>query len=211
MRKKSSLTITSAMEVYQQIGKQLSETGLGVPMSTIDQEEQKNQDTLKLIPLMFRIEGSLFLELRSQEIQKWMGVSNDFPLEKGIDGVAVDMCQKYVVQMEPCKREDIALALETIASTFQCKVPDDFGLTQYFNLLEEYPRFCIEQATHQLLSTYTYPRLPLPKDFIDICQPMYIEHKEWLIKTSRCFYQLEVFKKMGGKIRNKYLPDVEEK
>jgi len=211
MRKKSSLTITSAMEVYQQIGKQLSETGLGVPMSTIDQEEQKNQDTLKLIPLMFRIEGSVFLELRSQEIQKWMGVSNDFPLEKGIDGVAVDMCQKYVVQMEPCKREDIALALETIASTFQCKVPDDFGLTQYFNLLEEYPRFCIEQATHQLLSTYTYPRLPLPKDFIDICQPMYIEHKEWLIKTSRCFYQLEVFKKMGGKIRNKYLPDVEEK
>ena len=211
MRKKSSLTITSAMEVYQQIGKQLSETGLGVPMSTIDQEEQKNQDTLKLIPLMFRIEGSVFLELRSQEIQKWMGVSNDFPLEKGIDGVAVDMCQKYVVQMVPCKREDIALALETIASTFQCKVPDDFGLTQYFNLLEEYPRFCIEQATHQLLSTYTYPRLPLPKDFIDICQPMYIEHKEWLIKTSRCFYQLEVFKKMGGKIRNKYLPDVEEK
>lgn len=211
MRKKSSLTITSAMEVYQQIGKQLSETGLGVPMSTIDQEEQKNQDTLKLIPLMFRIEGSVFLELRSQEIQKWMGVSNDFPLEKGIDGVAVDMCQKYVVQMEPCKREDIALALETIASTFQCKVPDDFGLTQYFNLLEEYPRFCIEQATHQLLSTYTYPRLPLPKDFIDICQPMYIEHKEWLIKTSRCFYQLEVFKKMGGKVKNKYLPDVEEK
>ena len=211
MRKKSSLTITSAMEVYQQIGKQLSETGLGVPMSTIDQEEQKNQDTLKLIPLMFRIEGSVFLELRSQEIQKWMGVSNDFPLEKGIDGVAVDMCQKYVVQMEPCKREDIALALETIASTFQCKVPDDFGLTQYFNLLEEYPRFCIEQATHQLLSTYTYPRLPLPKDFIDICQPMYIEHKEWLIKTSKCFYQLEVFKKMGGKVKNKYLPDVEEK
>ena len=140
-----------------------------------------------------------------------MGVSNDFPLEKGIDGVAVDMCQKYVVKMEPCKREDIALALETIASPVHCKVPDDFGLTQYFNLLEEYPRFCIEQTTHQLLSTYTYPRLPLPKDFIDICQPMYIEHKEWLIKTSRCFYQLEVFKKMGGKVKNKYLPDVEEK
>ena len=210
MRKKSSLIITSAMEVYQQIGKQLSETGLGVPMSTLDQEELKNQDTLKLIPLMFRIEGSVFLELRSQEIQQWMGVSNDFPLEKGIDGVAVDMCQKYVVQMEPCEREDIALALETIASTFQCKVPDDFGLTQYFNLLEQYPRFCIEQATHQLLTTYTYPRLPLPKDFIDICQPMYIEHKEWLIKTSKCFYQLEVFKKMGGKVKNKYLPDVEE-
>lgn len=210
MRKKSSLIITSAMEVYQQIGKQLSETGLGVPMSTLDQEELENQDTLKLIPLMFRIEGSVFLELRSQEIQQWMGVSNDFPLEKGIDGVAVDMCQKYVVQMEPCKREDIALALETIASTFQCKVPDDFGLTQYFNLLEQYPRFCIEQATHKLLTTYTYPRLPLPKDFIDICQPMYIEHKEWLIKTSKSFYQLEVFKKMGGKVKNKYLPDVEE-
>ena len=210
MKKRSSLTITSAMEVYQQIGKQLSETGLGVPMSTKDQEELENQDILKLIPQMFRIEGSVFLELRSQEIQQWMGVSNEFPLEKGIDGVAVDMCQKYVVQMEPCKREDIALALETIASTFQCKVPDDFGLTQYFNLLEQYPRFCIEEATHQLLTTYTYPRLPLPKDFIDICQPMYIEHKEWLIKTSKCFYQLEVFKKMGGKVKNKYLPDVEE-
>ena len=164
MKKRSSLTITSAMEVYQQIGKQLSETGLGVPMSTKDQEELENQDILKLIPQMFRIEGSVFLELRSQEIQQWMGVSNEFPLEKGIDGVAVDMCQKYVVQMEPCKREDIALALETIASTFQCKVPDDFGLTQYFNLLEQYPRFCIEEATHQLLTTYTYPRLPLPKD-----------------------------------------------
>ena len=211
MKKKNSLTITSAMEVYQQIGKQLSETGLGVPMSTKDQEELESQDTLKQIPLMFRTEGSVFLELRSQEIQQSMGVSNDFPLEKGIDGVALDMCQKYVVQMEPCKREDIAIALETIASTFQCKVPDDFGLTQYFNLLEQYPRFCIEQATHTLLTTYTYPRLPLPKDLIAICQPMYIEHRDWLIKTSRRFYQLEIWKQMGGKVRNKYLPDVEEK
>lgn len=211
MKKKNSLTTTSAMEVFQQIGKQLSETGLGVPMSTRDQEELENQDILKQIPLMFRIDGSVYLELRSQEIQQWMGVSNDFPLEKGIDGVAVDMCQKFVVQMEPCKREDIAIALETIASTFQCKVPDDFGLTQYFNLLEQYPRFCIEQATHDLLTKYTYPRLPLPKDFIDICEPMYIEHKEWLSKTARRFYQLEIWKQMGGKVRNKYLPDVEEK
>jgi hypothetical protein len=210
MSKKSSLTITSAMEVYQQIGKQLSETGLGVPMSTKDQEELESQDILKQIPLMFQIDGSVFLELRSQEIRQSMGVSNDFPLNKGIDDVALDMCQKYVVQMEPCKREDIAIALETIASTFQCKVPDDFGLTQYFNLLEQYPRFCIENATHTLLTTYTYPRLPLPKDFIDICQPMYIEHRDWLIKTSRRFYQLEVWKQMGGKVVNKYLPDVEE-
>ena len=159
---------------------------------------------------MFRIDGSVFLELRSQEIQELMGVSNDFPLEKGIDGVAIDMCQKFVVQMEPCKREDIAIALETIASTFQCKVPDDFGLTQYFKILEQYPKFCIEQATEQLLTTYTYPRLPLPKDFIDICQPMYIEHRDWLIKTSRRFYQLEIWKQMGGKVVNKYLPDVEK-
>jgi hypothetical protein len=31
-----------------------------------------------------------------------------------------------------------------------------------------------------------------------------------LIKTSRRFYQLEVWKQMGGKVVNKYLPDVEE-
>ncbi len=167
MNRKNSLTITSAMEVYQQIGKQLSETGLGVPMSTKDQEELESQDILKQIPLMFRIDGSVFLELRSQEIRQSMGVSNDFPHKQRDDDVALDMCQKYVVQMEPCKREDIAIALETIASTFQCKVPDDFGLTQYFNLLEQYPKFCIEQATYTLL-TPIHILGCTAKDFIDI-------------------------------------------
>ena len=210
MKKTSSLTTTSAMEVYQQIGKQLSETGLGVPMSTEEKEKLEGLDMLQQVPLAFRIDGAEYLELRSQEIASQMGISNDFQLEKGIDGVAIDMCQKFVVEMEPCKREDVAMALEIIASTFQCKVPEDIGLTQYFNILEKYPTFIINECVNRLLVEYKYPRLPVPRDFIEICEPMYEEHKLWLIRISRRFYQLEIFKQMGGKIHNKYLPDVED-
>ena len=74
--------------------------------------------------------------------------------------------------MEPCLRDDIALALERIASTFQCKVPDEFEFTQYFNILEMYPKFCIEYATDTLpLSTsiraYLYPEILLM--YVNLC------------------------------------------
>ena len=209
MKKTNSLTITSRMEVLQQIGKQLSETGLGVPASTEQAKELEKQVILKQVPVIFRVDGSEYLELRSQEIHQKMMVSRDFQIEKGIDGVAIDLLQTFVVKMEPCLRDDIALALERIASTFQCKVPDEFGLTQYFNILELYPKFCIEYATDTLLSEYKYPRLPVPKDFVDICQPMYEEHKEWLLKTAKRFHALELFRQQGG-IKNKYLDNKDE-
>ena len=133
-----------------------------------------------------------------------MTVSSKFQADKGIDGVAIDLLQSFVVMMEPCSREVIALSLETIASTFQCKVPDDFGLSQYFKILQQYPKFCIEQATTVLLTEYKYPRLPVPKDFIDICEPMYTEHSDWLLKTVNRFHKLEIYKQSGG-YKNKYL------
>ena len=128
-----------------------------------------------------------------------MTVSSKFQADKGIDGVAIDLLQSFVVMMEPCSREVIALSLETIASTFQCKVPDDFGLSQYFKILQQYPKFCIEQATTVLLTEYKYPRLPVPKDFIDICEPMYTEHSDWLLKTVNRFHKLEIYKQYQQK------------
>ena len=88
MKKTSSLTITSRMEVLQQIGKQLSETGLGVPANTEQAKQLEKQVILKQVPVIFRVDGSEYLELRSQEIHQ--KDDRDFQLEKGIDGVAID-------------------------------------------------------------------------------------------------------------------------
>tara|TARA_A100001201_G_scaffold21220_1_gene23503 strand:+ start:1427 stop:1846 length:420 start_codon:yes stop_codon:yes gene_type:complete len=135
-----------------------------------------------------------------------MGKSNDFPESSSADDIAPDLLQSFLVQMQSCTREDVAVCLEKIASTFQVKVPDDLGLTVYFDMLCDYPKFIIDHCTYVLLAEYQYPRLPIPSEFIKICDPIYEEHKAWLIKINNNFRSLELWKKHGSKlITNKYL------
>lgn len=210
MKKINLSTIISPMEVYQQIGKQLSETGSDELMSIGPETKETLALTLQQVPQQFQIDGLVYLVLRSKEIENLMGVSNDFPNESSADGIAPDLLQQCVVFMEPCTREDVAVCLERIAATFQCKVPDELGLTEYFDILSIYPKFVLESCTNSLLIEYQYPRLPVPKDFVDRCEPMYQEHKLFLTKLAKNFYALEVWKKQGMKVPNRFLDNVDK-
>ena len=205
MTKKNSLTTISALEVYRQIGMQLSETGLEEATNTTDELKRTQLLTLQQVPVQFRIDGIQYLVLRRKEIENLMGVSNDFQKEDSADGIAPDLLQQCVVEMNACTREDVAVCLERIASTFQVKVPDEIGLMEYFDILLDYPKFILEHTTKKLILEYPYPRLPVPKDFIDRCEPMYKEHKDWLVKTAHAFARLEMWKEKGGVVVNKYL------
>jgi len=209
MKKKSSLITTSPMEVYQQIGKQLSGTGLGGATSIKEETLNLLQAMHLLVPIQFQIDGIEYLVLRSKEIQDLMGKSNDFPNESSADGIAPDLLQVCSAEMELCTREDVAVCLERIAATFQVKVPDDIGLKEYFNILSVYPRFVIESCTSSLLVEYKYPRLPVPKDFVDRCEPMYQEHKIFLSQLAKNFLSLELWKQGNMRVVNKYIDKID--
>ena len=194
------------MEACQQIGKQLSVTGSDELMN-IESKKKLEQDILQQVPEKFRIGGIESLQLRSQEIENHLGIRNDFQINKAIDDTVADFLITLSSEMEPCSREDIAISLETIASTFQVKVPDELGLTVYFDILEMYPKFIINRCTQHITKTYPYPRLPVPKDFVEYCDPIYKTHKDWLLRVAKNFYRLEISKQSPKPLPyiNKYL------
>lgn len=193
MKEKNLSTITLAMERLEQIGTQVLECGSDVALNT--NNPMKAKGILQQVPERFRIEGVESLELRSQEIaDKLIVKSNDFVLDREIDESAMAMIDVFAQTMHKATHKGIALTLERVASTFQVKVPDEFGLHTYFDILEVYPQFVLDYAAHSLLCSYSYPRLPLPKDFIEVCNPYYEVHQKWLIKTINHFHTLNKYK-----------------
>jgi len=68
------------------------------------------------------------------------------------------------------------------------------GLDQYFQILLKYPAFLLKDCIDDIIKTFPYPRLPIPKEFIDRLEPPYKFHLGWLRELTRTFYRLEVFK-----------------
>ena len=74
--------------------------------------------------------------------------------------------------MQPCKLADVQIMLETVCSTFSCAAPNELGLQTYWELLKKYPGALFPYATLHICSTYKWPRLPLPNEFIE-----YLDHE----------------------------------
>ncbi len=141
-----------------------------------------------------------------------MGVYSDFQTKKGIDEAALDILHDAKKIMQPCTRMDIASGLEVIASTFQINVPNEIGLEVYMKELERYPLFVLKKGVEDICREYKYPRLPLPKEFIDRCEPDYEEHRKWLMNIIYAFIDLQRFIQAGGEPPpNKYLVDYKAK
>jgi len=194
---------SSLLEEYTQVGMHVSGSGVEKTIARTTEE----QDILQRLPMMFRTDSHLLLELRKQEIQNQMGKSSDFQLSKGIDSAGLDVIKNDRKVMMPCNRMDIASALEVISSTFQISVPNDVGLNVYFEALEVYPTFVLQECTRSICHEYKYPRLPLPVEFVNRCDPLYLEHKEWLMSVINSMIALEKFKESGGIKPSKYLID----
>lgn len=97
-------------------------------------------------------------------------------------------------KLKPCSRKDIAVCIEIIASTFSINIPNEVGLEQYFKILQKYPAQLLAECTDDIIKTFQYPRLPLPKEFIDRMDTNFEYHKGWLQKICEDIYKLEIKK-----------------
>ena len=106
-------------------------------------------------------------------------------------------------KLQPCNRKDIAVCIETIASTFSINIPNELGLEQYFRILIKYPTSMLQECTDDIIKTFKYARLPLPKEFIDRLEVNYEYHKGWLQSVTKTFYDLELYVQNGNIKRTK--------
>jgi hypothetical protein len=96
-----------------------------------------------------------------------MGKDESFQINEKIIKDAPEIISRMAGYISPCTRKDVAVVLETIASTFSIQVPNEVGLEQYFRILLKYPAFLLKDCMEDIIKSYKYPRLPLPKEFVD--------------------------------------------
>ena len=82
-----------------------------------------------------------------------MGKDKTFEPSSTIDKDAPNIINRMASYIQPCTRKDIAVVLETIASTLSCDVPNDAGLQQYFRILVKYPAIFLEECAYHFIET----------------------------------------------------------
>lgn len=87
--------------------------------------------------------------------------------------------------LRPVSIKEIQIMIETIASTFSCDVPNKLGLQTYWELLNHYAGALFPHVTLNILRTYDYPRLPVPKVFIEYLDPMHDTHWRFYYKLKK--------------------------
>jgi len=115
-----------------------------------------------------------------------------------VDTEAINIIQSMAKKLQPCNRKHIAVCIETIASTFSINIPNELGLEQYFRILLKYPASMLNECTDDIIKTFKYPRLPLPKEFIDRLDTNFEYHKGWLQNITKTFYDLEIYVQNGN-------------
>ena len=189
-----------------QIGTRVSNSGAQKTLTNVGDPD--HLIILQRLPKMFQTESHVLLELRKEEINKVMGKSYQFQTKKGIDEAGLDVLNSAVKIMQPCTRMDVAEGLEVIASTFQIQVPNEIGIEVYLSELTKYPLFVLRDAVKSILIEYKYPRLPLPIEFVERCEPEYKAHQEWLESVVNAFINLQSFIESGAEVKpSKYVVD----
>ena len=140
--------------------------------------------------------------LRVWEIRQAMRRSEKL-VKNNIDTESINTIQTMANKLQPCNRKHIAICIETIASTFSINIPNELGLEQYFRILLKYPTSMLNECTDDIIRSFKYPRLPLPKEFIDRLDTNFEYHKGWLQNLTKTFYDLEIYKQNGNIKRTK--------
>ena len=135
--------------------------------------------------------------LRVWEIRQAMRRSEKLA-KNDIDTEAISIIQTMAKKLQPCNRKQVAVCIETIASTFTINIPNELGLEQYFRILLKYPASMLTECTDDIIKTFKYPRLPLPKEFIDRLDTNFEYHKGWLQNITKTFYDLELYVQNGN-------------
>ena len=150
-----------------------------------------------MIPSLFKKDAKESMMLRVWEIRQAMRRSEKL-VKNDIDTKAINIIQTMANKLQPCNRKHIAVCIETIASTFSINIPNELGLEQYFRILLKYPASMLTECTDDIIKTFKYARLPLPKEFIDRLDTNYEYHKGWLQNITKTFYDLEMYVQNGN-------------
>ena len=197
MKKNNSLITTKVMESLKQTGMLVLETGLEDQSNLVTIEDKLKHSTVHMIPNLFKKDAKESMMLRVWEIRQAMRKSERL-VKNDIDTEAINIIQTMATKLQPCSRKDIAVCIETIASTFSINIPNELGLEQYFRILLKYPRSMLQECTDDIIKTFKYPRLPLPKEFIDRLETNFEYHKGWLQNITKTFYDLELYVQNGN-------------
>jgi len=102
-----------------------------------------------------------------------------------IDNQIKEIIPKLKLKLKLATSKDVAVAIETISSTFGTQAPNELGLVQYFKILETYPLVFLEECTDKLIREFRFPRLPLPIEFVDRMDNQTNYHRSWLERLCR--------------------------
>ena len=163
----SSSTTTQRKVGQQRTGKPCLNFGYEGQSSLEQSQIEHVQHMIRLRPPLFEtdVNESLICQMYRVNFLKEKVKTSEFT-------VAVAKCEELLV---PCAVEDVQIMLETICSTFSCSAPNELGLKTYWQLLKKYPAGLFPYVTLHICSTYKYPRLPMPIDFVSYLDDEYLK------------------------------------
>lgn len=183
---KTSEIITDLKTKLQPIGDHSSESGYEMQLSTSEKEFLSKQQA----PSLFKADVSDSMIKRIYEIKHRQN-KPDFSATRSIDKDIKDFIPIWEERISSASSQDIAVAIETIASTLSCDIPTDLGLQQYFIILGGYPKAILDECVTNFIKTAKYRKLPLPSEFIAYIEPKATSHKRWLDNLKTIYNQLE--------------------
>jgi len=198
MKSNNLKTITSQLEELTLTGMSNSERGADRMQSGIEKE------ILELIPKLFRNKETVCLESLTREMEKQIQKRSIIKLEYNADISKVFREMKKLLTDK--SDGHIALCLQTVAETFQVKIPTDLGLHMYFEVLNKYPNFIMSDVMRDVVANYKYARLPIPSEFVQKCEPIHKQHSSWYMSKLQivCIYENHL---VNGFPENKYLKE----
>jgi len=183
---KTSEIITDLKTRLQPIGEAYTESGCEMQLSTSEKDFLKKQT----VPRLFEKDVNDSMIMRIYEIKNRQQ-KQDFYLQRNIDQEIKDLIPIWEDRIRCATNKDIAVILETIASTLSCDVPNDAGLQQYFRILIKYPAIFLEECAYHFIETTRYRKLPLPSEFISFMELRSSTHMKWVQNIKTIYEQLE--------------------
>ena len=173
MKSYNSETITSQLDQLTLTGTSDSERGVDSLQSGAENVLLKN------LPRLFQNNEIAYLEWLTSEMEKLIQKRkvHEIAYKKNILKLLLEMKKMLTTKSDG----HIALCLQTIAETFQVKIPTDLGLHMYFEVLNKYPQEVMTLVTKDVVATYKYARLPIPSEFVSKCEPIYLAHTNYYL------------------------------
>ena len=182
----TSEIITNLKTNQQQTGNHYLENGYEMPLSTSENEFLNKM----VVPSLFKKDVDDCMKRRIYEI-KFLQYRPDFNPNKNIDQELGKLFSIWFERMTNATRQDVAVSIETIASTLSCDIPTDLGLEQYFKILVSYPKVFLDDCTEDFIRKAKYRKLPLPSEYISFIEPKANAHKTWLTNLQTKYNNLE--------------------